>query len=69
MPKIYSFTEHDLSVSGEKDTLFELVEFYESTVKETGVELTNTWSDLIFNIKRELDEDFRKEIDGGADDE
>lgn len=69
MPKIYSFTEHSLSVSGEKVTLLELVEFYERTVKEIGSKLPNTWSDLIFKIKRELDEEFCKEVDGGADDE
>ena len=58
MAKIYTFCEHSLSVSGEKDTLFELVEFYERVMRETGIELSNTWSDLIYKIKLDFDEEF-----------
>lgn len=58
MAKIYTFSEHSLSVSGEKDTLFELVEFYERVMRETGIELSNTWSDLIYKIKLDFDEEF-----------
>lgn len=69
MPKIYSFTEHSLSVSGEKVTLLELVEFYERTVKEIGSELPNTWSDLIFKSSENWMKSSVKKLMGGADDE
>ena len=67
MEKVYSFREHSLTVTGEKETLLELVTFYETAVKAAGCELPNTWADLIYAIKLEFDEEFWLEVEGGAD--
>lgn len=67
MVNLYSFTEHNLTVTGEKETLLDLVTFYETAQKAAGCELPNTWADLIYAIKLEFDEEFRLEVEGGAD--
>lgn len=65
MAKLYSFSEHSLAVTGEKDTLLDLVAFYEEVRNAAGCELSNTWADLIYSIKAEFDEEFRQQIEGG----
>lgn len=67
MANLYSFSEHSLTVTGEKDSLLDLVTYYEETTKVAGCELPNTWTDLIYSIKMAFDEDFRLEVEGGAD--
>lgn len=63
MAGIYTFSEHSLTVSGEKYDLLMLTDYLE------GVEMENTWSDLIHQIKMELDKEYRKAVNGGADHE
>lgn len=55
MSKLYSFCEHSLTVTGEKSDLLELVDYLEHT------DISNTWADLVFKIKSELDTSFRQE--------
>ena len=65
MANLYSFAEHSLTVTGEKDTLLDMVAFYEEVRNAAGCELPNTWADLIYSIKAEFDEEFRQQIEGG----
>lgn len=66
MANLYTFSEHSLSVTGEKETLLDLVSFYEEVQKISGCELPNTWADLIYSIKLAFDEEFRQQVEGGA---
>ena len=57
MPKIYTFRENDLTVSGEKHHLIELAE----KLREVGIE--GTWSDLVYQIEYEFDpENFYEDL-------
>ncbi len=67
MANLYTFSEHSLTVTGEKETLLDLVTFYEDAAKSAGCELPNTWADLIYSIKSTFDEKFRQQVEGGAD--
>lgn len=51
MAKIYTFKEHDVTVSGEKHHLLELCEM----LRRADVE--GTWGDLIYKIEYEFDVD------------
>lgn len=48
MPKIYTFRENDITVSGEKHHLIELAE----KLREVGIE--GTWGDLTYQIEYEF---------------
>ena len=48
MPKIYTFRENDITVSGEKHHLIELTE----KLREVGIE--GTWGDLVYQIEYEF---------------
>ena len=48
MPKIYTFRENDITVSGEKHHLIELAE----KLREVGIE--GTWGDLVYQIEYEF---------------
>lgn len=57
MAEIYTFSEHSLTISGEKYDLLALMEYLD------GVETGNTWADLLDKMRLEFDEDFRKETE------
>ena len=60
--RVHTFSEHSLTVSGEREDLLDLVRYL------LQVEISNTWADLIYKIKLSLDEGFYREVSGGADD-
>lgn len=57
MAEIFSFSEHDVTITGEDKHLLDFARFVD------GAELDNIWTDLAYKIRYELDEDFRKSID------
>ena len=59
---VYSFSEHNLTVSGEKEDLLDLARYL------MQVDITNTWADLIYKITLAFDDEFRREVSGGEDD-
>ena len=60
--RVHSFSEHSLTVSGEREDLLDLVRYL------LQVEISNTWADMIYKIKLSFDEEFYREVRGGADD-
>lgn len=61
MAEIVSFSEHDVTITGEDWHLLDYAKFIE------GADLDNVWTDLAYKIRYELDEDFRKSIDSESD--
>lgn len=57
MSEIVSFSEHDVTISGEESHLLDFARFVD------GADLDNVWIDLTYKIRYELDEDFRRSID------
>lgn len=57
MSKIYSFREHDIIVSAEREHLMELCEILEQA------DVCNAWSDLAYQIRLAYDVDFRGEVE------
>lgn len=55
--KIFTFSEHSLTISGEEDDLFEFA------LRVEGSELSNIFTDLAFKIRMELDDGFREEVE------
>lgn len=60
--RVHTFSEHSLTVSGEREDLLDLVRYL------LQVEISNTWADLIYKIELSFDEEFYREVSGGADD-
>lgn len=57
MAEIYTFSEHDVTISGEAQHLLDLA------VCLRASDMENIWTDLAYKIERELDEDFRREVE------
>lgn len=57
MVNIFNFSEHEVKVSGTKEQLLQLAYYLDETCAE------GTWGDLVYKIKVELDEDFRREVE------
>lgn len=57
MAEIYTFSEHSLTVSGEKSDLLLLLEYLDNA------DMENTWADLLYKMRLELDDGFRREVD------
>lgn len=55
--RIYTFSEHDVTISGEKQHLLDLAAFLRKA------DMDNIWTDLAYKIERQLDEDFRREVE------
>lgn len=54
-PMLFTFREHDITISGEKHHLMEFAK------KVYSSEFSNVWTDLAYQILIAFDEDFRKE--------
>jgi hypothetical protein len=63
MVKIYEFSEHDVSVKGERDDLIELAE----NLRKSKIE--GTWSDLVYQIEYAFDIDGIRTANGEEFDE
>lgn len=57
MVEIYTFSEHDVTISGEAQHLLDLAVFLRTS------DMENIWTDLAYKIEHELDEDFRREVE------
>ena len=56
MAEIFSFQEHDVIISAEKEHLIALQEILEQT------EVDNIWSDLAYQIRMKFDEELSREV-------
>lgn len=57
MAKIYTFSEHDVTVSGEAHHLIDLA------VLLHMVDTDNIWSDLAYKIELAFNDEFRREVE------
>lgn len=57
MAKIYTFSEHDVTVSGEAQHLIDLA------VLLRMVDTENIWSDLAYKIELAFNDEFRREVE------
>lgn len=55
--RIYTFSEHDVTISGEAHHLLDLAELLRKS------DADNIWTDLAYKIERELDESFCREVE------
>ena len=56
MAEIFSFQEHDVTISAEKEHLIALGKILEQA------DVDNVWSDLAYQIRMKFDEEFSKEV-------